>query len=527
MIDAVRDARGISHYALPHPIDLVVMLDETIARVSTKDAFVDRGRALTWREFGAGVEALAERLSGSGVTSGDRVALLAGNGVPFSTAAFAVWRLGGVLVPLNHRLTSGDLGALLADSGARILLIGSAHEELGRAAAPGDLPVAIADDDGVFLSTAPVGALPSRSPGSDAAAAIMYTSGTTGRPKGVVITHANALENSGTCTAVIGRTEADRELIMVPQFNITGLCSQTIPAVQLGMTSILFGAFDAAAALDAIERFGATSTVGAPTMWWRLLDTAETTGSSALGGLRLALFGGAPMPTALLARMREAMPSATFGNGYGQTETCSMVTYIGGQEALLRPDSVGRALPITDVRIVDPQTRVPVADGEPGELLVRGGQISAGYWDAGTVRPIADADGWVSTGDAALLDDGFVVLRDRLKDVIKRGGESVFSFEVEDCLAQHPDVMEVAVVGLPDEQFGEIVAAAVVARPGTVLDDPTLRAHCASHLARFKVPRHFEVLPELPRNAGGKVLKNELRALLSSTPTMSDQSTKE
>lgn len=523
MIEAVRDEQGVAHYAIDLPVDLVAMLDATIVRLPAKVAYIDRGRAISWSAFGDAVALTAGRLVTAGVEPGDRVAVLAGNGIPFSVAVFAVWRAGAVAVPLNHRLIAADLVALLADSDSRLVLVGSEHEELGRAAAL-DTPIEVADVDGNFLAHLLPSAVPATTPGRGAHAAIMYTSGTTGRPKGVVISHGNALENSGTCTAVIGRGEDDRELIMAPQFNITGLCSQTIPAAQLGMTSILFGPFDAARALDAIETWGATSTVGAPTMWWRLLDAAGLAGSTALSGLRLALFGGAPMPTALLGRMREAMPSATFGNGYGQTETCSMVTYIGGQEALLRPDSIGKALPITDLRILDTETGRPVAPGEPGELVVRGGQVSLGYWTVNGVQPITDAEGWVHTGDAAVIDQGFVVLRDRIKDVIKRGGESIFSFEVEDCIAQHPGVMEVAVLGFPDEQFGEIVAAAVVAKPGFTLDDPTLRAHCSTRLARFKVPRHFEVLTELPRNAGGKVLKNELRTLLSSTRTTSDQS---
>ena len=220
------------------------------------------------------------------------------------------------------------------------------------------------------------------------------------------------------------------------------------------------------------------------------------------------------MPTSLLSRMRATMPAATFGNGYGQTETCSMVAYAGGQEALLRPDTVGRPLPITDAKIIDPETGSPAAAGQAGELVVRGAQISAGYWQDGVIRPIADAEGWVHTGDAAIIDNGFVVLRDRLKDVIKRGGESVFSFEVEDAIAQHPDVLEVAVVGLPDEHWGEVVAAAVVAKNPVALDENVLRTHCGNELAKFKIPRHFVLRNELPRNAGGKVLKSELRTQL-------------
>lgn len=515
MIAATRDERGIARYAESVPRDLAAMLDHTVARYPDKLAYVDPDSALTWTQVGEEVAGLAGRLVSAGVRPGDRVALLAGNSAAFAVAAFAVWRASAVFVPLNHRLTARDLAALLQDSQAALVLTDATHADLGKQAAEDvHTRLEVAGSDGRFLGKVPVASIPPETPGPDAFAAIMYTSGTTGAPKGVVITHGNALQNSVTCTSVIGRSSTDRELIMVPQFNVTGLCSQTIPAAHLGMTSVLFGPFDAERALRAAQEHRATSTVGAPTMWWRLLEAAERTRSDALKGFRLALFGGAPMPTSLLSRMRATMPAATFGNGYGQTETCSMVAYAGGQEALLRPDTVGRPLPITDAKIIDPETGSPAAAGQAGELVVRGAQISAGYWRDGVIRPIADAEGWVHTGDAAIIDNGFVVLRDRLKDVIKRGGESVFSFEVEDAIAQHPDVLEVAVVGLPDEHWGEVVAAAVVAKNPVALDENVLRTHCANELAKFKIPRHFVLRNELPRNAGGKVLKSELRTQL-------------
>ncbi len=509
------DERGVRHYDVPLPVDLVDMLRRTVAARGTHPAFVtDTGRA-SWAEFGAEVEGLARRLAGAGVRPGDRVAVLAGNGLSFTTAVFATWAAGGVAVPLNFRLTAADLGVLLADSGSRLLLVGAGMADLAGAAvhATGSgLAVEHVDGAGRFLVGVADGDLPGSTPGAGAPAAIMYTSGTTGRPKGVVISHGNALQNSVTCTTVIGREPRDVELVMVPQFNITGLCSQTVPVVLLGATAVLLDGFDAARALDAIGKHGATSTVGAPTMWWRLLEQAETHDRAELTGLRLALFGGAPMPTALIERMQAAMPRATFGNGYGMTETCSMITYAGGEDAVARPHSVGRPLPLTELRLLSADTGQDVAPGEIGEVVVRGGQVAIGYWTADGVVPLTDGEGWVATGDAAVLEDDFVVLRDRLKDVIKRGGESVFSFEVENCLHQHSGVLDAAVVGVPDEQYGERVVAYVVAKPGYALTPDEVRAFCREHLAHFKVPSAVEVREELPRNPGGKVIKSMLRS---------------
>lgn len=509
------DERGIRHYDVPLPVDLVQMLADTAAAHADKTAYLTDAGSLTWAEYAAEVESLARRIAGQGVRPGDRVAVLAGNGIPFSVAVSAGWRAGAIVVPLNFRLIAADLAALLDDSGASLLLVGPGMEALAADATDHvgrPMQVATTDAEGRFLAGAPAGELPSATPGSDAPAAIMYTSGTTGLPKGVVVSHGNMLQNSVTCTQVIGRTPGDVELVMVPQFNITGLASQTVPAMHLGMTSVLLDGFDAGRALDAIGRHGATSTVGAPTMWWRLLEAADAGDRTELRHLRLALYGGAPMPTALLVRMRAAMPAATFGNGYGMTETCSMIMYVGGSDAVARPHTVGRPLPLTELKLVSPVDGSPVGAGEVGEIVVRGGQVAIGYWTAEGPRPLTDEDGWIATGDAAEIEDGFVVLRDRLKDVIKRGGESVFSFEVENCLHQHSGVLDAAVVGVPDEQYGERVVAYVVAKPGQDLTPDEVRAFCREHLAHFKVPSEVLVREELPRNPGGKVIKSLLRS---------------
>ncbi|GAC1322549.1 MAG: long-chain fatty acid--CoA ligase [Mycobacteriales bacterium] len=509
------DHRNIRHYDVPLPVDLAAGLRATVDGGGGRTAYVTPARTVSWSDFGADVRSLARRLSGGGVVCGDRVAVLAANGLPFTTAIFAAWELGAIAVPLNFRLTAADLSALIADSRPRLLLVGPGMAALARDAVDGvdGAPaLVLTDGSGRFLPGAPAGDLPPCTPGGDAPAAIMYTSGTTGRPKGVVISHGNALQNSVTCIAVIGRRPEDVELVMVPQFNITGLFSQTVPAMLSGMTAVLLDGFDARRALDAIAAHDVTSTVGAPTMWWRLLEQQKQDDRSALTGLRLALFGGAPMPATLIAGMRSAMPDASFGNGYGMTETCSMITYLGGEEVVAKPHAVGRPLPLTELRIVSPETGLDAGPGETGEIVVRGGQVAIGYWTCGGVAPLTDAHGWIATGDAAVLEDDLLVLRDRLKDVIKRGGESIFSFEVESCLHQHPSVADAAVVGVPDEQYGERVVAYVVAEPGRNVTPDEVRAYCREHLAHFKVPSIVEVRRELPRNPGGKVIKSALRS---------------
>lgn len=520
------DERGIHYYDVDLPRDLVAMLRQTVAARGSKVAFVAGTQSTSWSNFGAEVEGLAARLVGSGVRPGERIAVLAENGIPFTTGVFAIWTSGAIAVPLNSRLTPDDLCALLKDSGARLLLVSTRMKQMAvevvRAGATG-VQVEVTDDKGRFLGEVEPSNLPKKTPGTAAPALIMYTSGTTGRPKGVVISHGNALQNSVTCTEVVGRTSDERELVMVPQFNITGLCSQTVPVVHLGATAILLDGFNASSALDAIGAHGVTCTVGAPTMWWRMLEESDAHERTELSKLRLSLFGGAPMPTALLRRMERAMPEASFGNGYGMTETCSMITYVGGKAVLARPDSVGQPLPLTEIRLISPVTGELATPGEIGEIVVRGGQVAENYWTPTGISALTDENGWVATGDAAVLDDGYVVLRDRLKDVIKRGGESIFSFEVEDCLYQHQGILDAAVIGVPDEQYGERVVAYVVAKPAHHLQTDQVRAFCQKSLARFKVPSEIVIGDELPRNPGGKVIKSQLRErFITSIPAPSE-----
>jgi acyl-CoA synthetase (AMP-forming)/AMP-acid ligase II len=506
---ATRDASGLLRYDVETPPDLRGVLDATVERRPDALAAIDDHGAISYEGLRAEVRTLAGRLAARGIGAGDRVGLLAGNSIAFTAACWAVWDLGAILVPLNFRLTASDLAAQVVDSGPLLLLVGGTRRELGEAVvALTGVEAAFQEPGRAFLADEPLAPYAPAPLTGDTPLAILYTSGTTGRPKGVVISHANALQNSVTCIEVIGRRAEDVELIVAPQFNVTGLCSATIPVVRAGMSMVLMDAFDAARGVAAIREHGVTSVVGAPTLWWRLLDAA---GDAGLPTLRLALYGGAPMPRALLDGMRAALPKARFGNGYGMTETCSMVCYVGDEDALERSESVGRPLPVTDLRILDPETDAETPPGEVGEVTVRGPQVAMGYWTADGIKPLVDDGGWLRTGDGARLVDGFVVLADRLKDVIKRAGESVFSIEVEEVLYQHPAVLEASVTGVPDPTMGERVLAVVVRKPGYDTDPETLRGHCRASLAGFKVPSFIVFRDELPRNAGGKVVKATLK----------------
>lgn len=503
---------GLRRYAVDAPVDLVDMLHQTVSRTPKKVAFVDVARSVTYEQFLGETEWVAARLHAHGLRPGERMGLLALNGLAFTTALWAAWRLQAIVVPANHRLHSREILALMKDADPRLVLVGESFAEVGDEIRRSPNGVLVLEErDRSFLGEGTYAGGPLSSPGSEAPAAIMYTSGTTGSPKGVVISHGNAIQNSLTCLRAIGRHGDDTELITVPQFNVTGLNSQTIPVVHGGMTAVLAEAFVPAELLQLMERHEVSVMVGAPTMWWRILED-DAFGRHDTGAMRLVLYGGAPMPTTLLERMREAFPGATMGNGYGMTETCSMVAFIGGSDATERPNSVGQPLPISDIRLVDPVTLQPVPVGHPGELWVRGPQVTPGYWRREEDNRALFHDGWLRTGDSVEQDeDDFLYLRDRLKDVIKRGGESIYSFEVEDALVQHPSVLEAAVLGAPDEQYGEVVRAVVVLKPGEFAEAFELQDFCLQRIARFKVPQAIEFVRELPRNSAGKVKKDRLK----------------
>jgi long-chain acyl-CoA synthetase len=502
---------GLREYQRAAPPDLYGLLDSTAAAWPEKTAFICDGETVSFADLRAGVLAQAAALATAGVTPGGRVGILLANSISFVRTVWAIWRLGAVAVPLNHRLHVDELVPMLRHADAKLLVTGGVHGARGHEIAARVGLVALRPNTEVS------GSLTSRPATIDTGspAAILFTSGTSGEARGVVLTHRNAIQSSLTCLEVVGRRHDDVELICVPQFNVTGLVAQTIPAVQAGMTTVLCGAFEPGAVLSAIVDQGVTAMVAAPTMWHRILAHPDL-GRSHASSLRLVLTGGAPLPQRLLDRLRCAFPAARIGNGYGMTETCSMVTYIEGNELRRRPDSVGMPLPITDVRVVDPETGSEAPPGAPGELWCRGPQIASGYWRNDEATAKLRSGDWLRTGDIATIEPGgLIVLRDRIKDVIKRGGESVYCVEVEAAIGSHPDVVESAVVGVPDAELGERVGAVVVVAPGSTVTAVGIQESCGRRLGHFKVPAVIEFADALPRNASGKVLKGEIRKRLA------------
>lgn len=465
------------------PASLVAMLEGTVARSAGVEAVVEvGGPRLTYRQLWDAAARVAGGLRNRGVERGDRVAIRLGNGADWVVAFFGTLLAGAVAVPVNTRFSDEEVAYVVGDSGARFVFVTA--EPL-----PDGEPFAA---DGLT---------------PDDPAAIFYTSGTTGFPKGAVTTHANFLSNCETCRRILvpGADAPIRTLVSVPLFHVTGCNSQLLVAVWLGGTTVVLPQFEVNAFLDAItaERIDVLTTV--PAIYWLAVNQPRFADVD-VSGVRSLSYGGAPIAPELVGRIVTAFPAARVGNGFGLTETSSVTSYLP-HEHVDHADSVGFPAPVCDVRIASP------SDDGVGELLVRGPNVVAGYWNKPAETAAAFVDGWLRTGDLARIDaEGRIYIVDRLKDMINRGGENVYCVEVENALAGAPGVFEAAVVGVPDDMMGEKVGAVLVPAPGATIDVAAVLAYLRERIAAFKVPQHVAVRSgPLPRNPGGKLLKRKIR----------------
>jgi fatty-acyl-CoA synthase len=467
------------------------------------DALVEDQTVLTHAQAAAAATRVARRLRHAGVRPGDRVALAAPNGWRYAVAYYGVQLAGAVAVLVNTRFAPPETEYVLTDSGASFTVVDAAlaarvprvcpHWDLAELTAPAAAAEA--------AEAAAAAELPGLAASRGDAANILYTSGTTGHPKGAVQTHGNLVFNAGTVGTVFGVTERDRTLVVAPMFHATGIVSQLVGFGAHGAARVFQPQFRAADMRAALIGHRITFFAGVTAMI-QLMVADPAFDPAELAALRTVCFGGAPVAEAFLADAVKHLPGVTFANVWGLTEATSIVTCAHGQEWLDRPWTVGRAVPGLEVT-------VDGAPGMVGELLVRGPAVTAGYWN----RPEATAeafgaDGWLRTGDVGRVDaEGYVQVLDRIKDMIIRGGENIYSLEVESVLARHPAIAEVAVVGVADPLFGERVRAVVVLRPGATLSAEGLRGWAAAELADYKLPAELVTVPELPRNASGKVMK--------------------
>ncbi|MFF4724222.1 o-succinylbenzoate--CoA ligase [Streptomyces mirabilis] len=481
-----------------------------------RTALIHGDTTVSYAELYARTTRLAHALRALGLRRGDRIAYLGPNHPSYLETLFAAGTLGAVFVPLNPRLAGPEIAYQLSDSGAKALVyapslaglvaglpgnahvrtfveVGSWYEELiGQAAEePIDQPVTAEDT-----------------------CIIMYTSGTTGRPKGAMLTHGNLTWNAVNVLVDHDVTADERALVSAPLFHTAGLNMLTLPVLLKGGTCVLVESFDPAATLDLIERHRITFMFGVPTMFDQVARHPRWADAD-LSSLRILTCGGSPVPTRLIAAYQER--GLTFLQGYGMTEASPGTLFLDAEHAVGKAGSAGVPHFFSDVRVVRPDF-TPVDIGETGEVVVRGPHVMPGYWGLPDETAAVFADGWFRSGDAARVDeDGYVFIVDRIKDMIISGGENIYPAEIEDLLLGHPGIVECAVIGVADDKWGEVPRAVVVPREGVELDPDEVLASLAGRLAKYKIPKSVVVVDELPRTASGKLLKARVRTRYGTT----------
>ncbi|MEB3020861.1 long-chain-fatty-acid--CoA ligase [[Mycobacterium] crassicus] len=485
---------------------------------------VGGAQAQTFRQVTRRVEKLAGGLRELGVEAGDRVAILALNSHRYHEYLLAVPWADAVLNPLNIRWSAFEIGYALRDSETKVLIIDDAHRDMLaaiRAECEHLSTVIYCGDDAPPEGTvsyeqliADAGGVPDARRSGGELAGIFYTGGTSGEPKGVMLSHA-AIMTSWLGAAASGHVfrlgQRSRCLHAAPMFHLAGLSAWGLTTL-LGGTHVVVPRFEPGAVLAAVESHQVTDMALVPIMVQAIVDYPGLSAHD-LASLRAILYGGSPIPKPLLERAGVAMPQVAFTQAYGMTELAPIATLLGPEdhtrEALLQ--SAGRAAPNCEVRIVD-EAGAEVPRGTVGEIVVRGGNVMLGYWNKPKETASAVRDGWMHTGDGGRMDEhGYVFVVDRIKDMIVTGGENVYSVEVESAIARNPAVAQCAVIGVPDPEWGERVHAVVVLRPGSEATPEGIREHSKQYIAGYKAPRSVDFVDALPTSAAGKVLKRELR----------------
>jgi fatty-acyl-CoA synthase len=482
------------------------------------------GRTTTWRELDARVTALAGALSRRGVTFGDRVLILMLNRTEFIESFLAINKLGAIAVPVNFRMTPSEIAFLVSDCQARVVITESVLAGVATAVRDIDQTLSTVIVAGGMTDDHTIGTIgyddviaeagdepPLADIGNDSPALIMYTSGTTGRPKGAVLTHTNLAGQAMTFLFTNGADlNNDVGFIGVPLFHIAGI-GNMIVGLLLGRPTVVYplGAFDPGALLDVLEAEAVTGIFLVPAQWQAVV--AEQRARPRNLKLRVLSWGAAPASDTLLRSMSETFPGTQILAAFGQTEMSPVTCMLLGDDAVRKLGSVGKVIPTVSARVVD-ENMNDVEIGQVGEIVYRAPTLMAGYWNNPEATAEAFAGGWFHSGDLVRQDEeGYIWVVDRKKDMIISGGENIYCAEVENVLAGHPSIVEVAVIGRPDDKWGEVPVAVIALGAADDLALADVESFLSERLARYKHPKALEIVDALPRNPAGKVLKTELR----------------
>lgn len=489
-------------------------------RKANKMAIVYKDKRFTYRQLNDRVNRLAHSLVDLGIRKGDRVNALLFNRNELMEALFACAKIGAIFVPINFRLSVDEVEYIVRDSGGIIFIYDNRLKVIADGLTKRTPQIRsfiqVGDEQtGMHLAYEQLLAEAKNEEleyvvGLDDAHMMMYTSGTTGKPKGAVLTHGNTQWNAINCLDALPITEDMITLTVAPLFHIGGMNIFTTPALYKGGTVILEDKFDPQLTLELVEREKITALFLVPAMWQAITQLPNIENYD-VSSLSFNISGGAPCPLTIIEFFRNR--GIPFYEGFGLTETAPVVAVLDGENSVRKNGSVGKPPIHTEIKVVDLNGH-EVPTGQVGELVVKGPNIFVEYWNKPHATKEAIRNGWFFTGDLAKQDEeGFLYIVDRMKDMIITGGENVYPIEVEQVLFRHPNIREVAVVGYPDEKWGESVKAVIALKnPNELLDLREIRAFCEEKLAPFKIPKKIDLVNELPRNATGKVLKIVLRA---------------
>lgn len=506
------------------PQTIVDMLDVTVSKYPQKEALIDGDIRLSYRELKEKVNVVAANLQKRfQIKKGDRVALLLQNCIEFVELVFACAKIGAIIVPLNTRLQEKELGFMLNHSGTKLLVTDSESESKITAMQQSHNIKGIKD---VILIGKEEKQLREHwhsycilekvsqtveyeNMNEEDPLFIMYTSGTTGTPKGAIGSHIGVIHSAMNYEKVLKTNHDMKTLIAVPLFHVTGLIGQLLHAIRVGGTSVIMKRYQTEPYIQTVVKEKVSFLFNVPTIYIMMMSHSLFS-KYAYPFVKTIAYGGAPMSNETIYQLRKKFPNAALHNAYGATETSSPTTIMPMDFPDSKIDSVGLPVPVADVKVVNDEM-VECQQNEVGELLIKGPMVVEGYWDNEQANKSSFIDGYWLSGDMAKIDDdGYVYIMDRKKEMINRGGEKVFSIEVENALYNHPAVLEVAVVGVPDEVFGEQVKAFVVRKEGYNATARELKESLNKQLADYKIPSELVFIDELPRNPGGKVLKSKL-----------------
>lgn len=503
------------------PVNLTELLHDSVVVYPKKEALVCENIRLTFQQFQEKIDAVAYQLVHYyGVKKGDRIAVLFTNCLDYCISIFAVCQIGAIAVILNAKLQYPELEYMITDSGAKLLIMGeNLWQNLGPAlkglaslesvlvSGVCPLPESVHSFDKLVNTPAPVRVTAEVS--DNDIAFIMYTSGTTGRPKGATLTHLNIIHSCINYQRVMGLTNDDRTLITVPLFHVTGMVAQLILLLYVGGTSIILKEYKTDHFLESLSQEKASHTIVVPTIYVLMLMN-EKSKLLDFSNFRIAAYGGAPMSETTISQLAERFPGLKMFNCYGATETASPATITPCEASISKSASVGLPVPVAEIKICDEDGNT-LGPGDVGEVWIKGPMVIPGYWNNPQANEKEFTEGFWHSGDLGKMDsEGFVYVMDRKKDMINRGGEKIFSVEVENVLCSHPKIMEAAVVGVPDEVFGEQIKAVIVPKPEVEITAEEVQSFVGEKMAHYKIPKYVAFVTELPRNPGGKVLKKQL-----------------